>query len=202
MNTCDKLTDEEVYAGDFGRLKVLNIYSTRNINTGRSERRCFCVCECGEFFNGTKGKIVGGITSSCGCFQKEHRKSFADKMHKNKDSTDETSFNDKYTTYKRRSKRSGVSFELTKTEFRELTSSDCYYCGVDAITNKNDTRRYEGRTYLCNGIDRIDSSLGYEEGNCLPCCDICNRMKMAHSFDFFKNHILKLSVRVSNWDNL
>jgi hypothetical protein len=196
-----KFTDKEVYSTAFGRLKVLNIYSIKNINTGRSERRCFCVCECGEFFNGTKEKIVRGSTSSCGCLQKEHRKAFSGKMNE-RDNTYKTSFNEKYTTYKRRANHTGISFELTKMEFRELTSGDCYYCGVDALTNKNDTRRYEGRTYLCNGIDRIDSSLGYESGNCLPCCDICNRMKMAHSFNFFKNHILKLSIRVHKWDNL
>jgi hypothetical protein len=28
-----------------------------------------------------------------------------------------------------------------------------------------------------NGIDRIDSNLGYEINNCIPCCGTCNYMK-------------------------
>lgn len=42
----------------------------------------------------------------------------------------------------------------------------CVYCG-----HKDGTK--------VNGIDRLDSAAAYEDGNCVPCCSMCNRMKMA-----------------------
>lgn len=191
------LKDDEIYSTKFGKLLVLNIYSTRNVNTGRKERRCFCLCDCGEYFNGTKGKIVRGVTRSCGCLQKECRESWKSKMIAKKDLTDATSFNEKYQTYRRRAERSGISFTLTKKDFRDITSGYCHYCGEDSEHNKNETRRYEGRTYLCNGIDRVNSSLGYDVENCVSCCDVCNRMKMAHSVEFFKQHIIRIYLNLN-----
>ena len=39
------------------------------------------------------------------------------------------------------------------------------------------------------GIDRKDSSKPYAPDNCLPCCSICNQMKMDLSYDDFKSNI-------------
>ena len=37
------------------------------------------------------------------------------------------------------------------------------------------------------GLDRIDSDLGYQLGNIVPCCGVCNMMKNNLSYDeFFK----------------
>lgn len=33
----------------------------------------------------------------------------------------------------------------------------------------------------CNGIDRIDSSKGYTEDNCRPCCTQCNTLKLDYT---------------------
>ena len=43
-----------------------------------------------------------------------------------------------------------------------------------------------------NGIDRIDSTQGYELINSVPCCTICNRMKLDHSKMDFLTHIQKI----------
>jgi hypothetical protein len=43
-----------------------------------------------------------------------------------------------------------------------------------------------------NGIDRVDSSMGYVAGNVVPCCSTCNRMKLDHSYDDFIAHIKKI----------
>ena len=40
-----------------------------------------------------------------------------------------------------------------------------------------------------NGIDRIDSNIGYTVNNCVPCCTICNHMKNDLTTDEFYNHI-------------
>jgi len=52
-----------------------------------------------------------------------------------------------------------------------------------------------------NGIDRIDSQLGYNKENCLSCCEICNKAKRDLSLtefvkwiDRIKNHNLSLGM--------
>ena len=57
-----------------------------------------------------------------------------------------------------------------------LKTRKCHYCGSEKS----------------NGIDRIDSSLGYLPDNVLPCCKICNYMKNNHSYKFFVEHIKKI----------
>ena len=43
-----------------------------------------------------------------------------------------------------------------------------------------------------NGVDRVNSDLGYEIENCVPCCYRCNSMKMDTSLNEFKDHITKV----------
>lgn len=56
----------------------------------------------------------------------------------------------------------GISFE----EFESMLGLPCYFHG-------------EMFDRGCgHGIDRLDSSKGYETGNVVPCCVTCNRMKL------------------------
>lgn len=80
----------------------------------------------------------------------------------------------------RRRKGVGISFNLTLQLFLSITSSVCFYCG-QLSPNKN----------YC-GIDRVDSSIGYEPTNCVPCCKICNKMKLNYSQQFFLAHAEKI----------
>lgn len=83
---------------------------------------------------------------------------------------------EKYKTYFERAYKKGIVFNLTVKEFNLLLSKSCHYCGdIDA-----------------NGIDRIDSKIGYTKENSTPCCKICNIMKYTHTVEFFLNHIKKL----------
>ena len=43
-----------------------------------------------------------------------------------------------------------------------------------------------------NGIDRVDSSKGYEYNNVVSCCKNCNSAKMQLSIKEFKEHIIKI----------
>ena len=45
----------------------------------------------------------------------------------------------------------------------------CFVCGAK-FSNEWDGYKY-------NGIDRVDNEKGYEEGNVVPCCKICNVAK-------------------------
>lgn len=64
-----------------------------------------------------------------------------------------------------------------------MSSKPCYYCG-------------ELREY--NGIDRIDSNIGYEDNNIVPCCEICNKMKSNYDLVFWLNHINKITTYMRN----
>ena len=90
---------------------------------------------------------------------------------KNKDKLDEykKSPHVRYTVYQRNAKNKDRNFDLSEYDFIKMTSQPCIYCGGYSDT-------YNGEWF--NGIDRIDSSLGYSYNNCVTCCATCNRMKM------------------------
>lgn len=90
----------------------------------------------------------------------------------------------KFAAIKGGAKSRNINFCLTEQQMYDLLNSPCTYCGC-----KN-----------CNGIDRIDSSKGYELGNVTPCCAMCNRMKSNYSLEAFKSHIQKI-YKYLNDDN-
>lgn len=86
--------------------------------------------------------------------------------------------------YKRNAKNRNLYFELSKEDFINITSKECYYCGTFGSISPT------GEKY--NGIDRIDSSKGYEKNNVLPCCSICNKMKLDLSQHDFLYQVQKI----------
>lgn len=85
--------------------------------------------------------------------------------------------NIKYSHYRQSAKNRGHSFELTFDEFETFWQKPCSYCG-DSI-----------RTI---GIDRIDSSIGYRLSNCRAACEVCNKMKLNYTEEFWRNHMKKV----------
>jgi len=65
--------------------------------------------------------------------------------------------------YNRLSREREQPFELSRERFNELLAGDCAYCGAEPSP--------------INGIDRVDVSEGYVEGNVVPCCSTCNYAK-------------------------
>ena len=84
----------------------------------------------------------------------------------------------------------GLHWDLTKEQFNNLISENCYYCG-NTPKEQQSLKRYNktGIPVLTNGVDRIDSNKGYSIDNCVPCCTICNRMKLNYSLTDFQQHI-------------
>lgn len=75
--------------------------------------------------------------------------------------------------YKDTAKYRGHEFELDCDDFNLLLNENCHYCN----------------SKKSNGIDRVDSNIGYIKGNVLPCCKKCNFMKNTHSYNDFLKHI-------------
>lgn len=105
-----------------------------------------------------------------------------------------------YTYYKNKINRDNVQakgkfkeFSLSLTDFSKLIHSDCAYCGAkptsNNVWNKSGKRISDESLVYINGIDRINSDLGYTISNCVSCCPICNRMKLDLSVNEFYNHV-------------
>jgi hypothetical protein len=148
-------------------------------------------CVCGNIFERSLNKIH--INTNCDCIKRcrtiEYKKRGSYNPYRI------TSFNSVYGNYKSNAKYKKKVFELTKEEFRELTSRNCYYCGVEPkqelrLTTSKLTE--EDGIYRYNGIDRINSSLGYTLENCVPCCEMCNKAKRDLSLIDFYSWIKRL----------
>lgn len=88
----------------------------------------------------------------------------------------EGGFNLLFARYKANAKLRGLSFDLTKEQFRSITKEDCHFCGV-APAGKWAGRKGSPEPYIYNGIDRLSSDIGYITTNVVPCCATCNYMK-------------------------
>ena len=97
----------------------------------------------------------------------------------------ESSFNYLLGRYKHVAREGGRIWDISKEDFRKLTSSNCFYCGSKPSNiSKRPNRRHWG-VYLYNGIDRVNSNNGYKLDNVVPCCTMCNRMKLAWAQEEF-----------------
>lgn len=98
-------------------------------------------------------------------------------------------FNYIYNGYVKGARRRKMEFTLSKTEFKDITSQLCHYCGCAPSTSAN--RPELNGDYVYNGIDRLNNSFGYVKKNCIPCCWHCNRAKQVLSEKEFKTWIIQ-----------
>lgn len=164
----------EKYIGEkFGILTVV-----RNLGYERQKQATMveCLCECGNLTivrYSNLSRLGPSRTQSCGCLKKFGH--------------GDASFNQLFSSYKRRAKRAGLEFSLTEEDFEILTSSNCYYCGIPPA---QETKRNElNGNYVYNGIDRADNSKGYILENCVSCCKPCNSKKGYITFDIISKII-------------
>jgi hypothetical protein len=86
-----------------------------------------------------------------------------------------------YQIYKNSAITKQLMFEITKEEYLLLVVSPCNYCGI--IQEKG-----------FNGIDRLNSSIGYVKNNCVSCCAMCNYMKGCLNKDIFIQRVEHIST--------
>lgn len=159
----------------FGRLLVLELapYRIKSCLVWR------CRCDCGKEKFVVSKQLLSGTTKSCGCLYKDLHNAILELGHANLSSL--------YSNYKIRAKNSGFKFELSVENFKKLTSQNCYYCGIEPKQILDGPGR--NGIYIYNGIDRVDSSRGYELDNVVTCCKECNFMKKAKTK---KDFLLKI----------
>jgi len=83
----------------------------------------------------------------------------------------------KFQAYKEKAQARGFDFDISFDGFQFFWQKPCSYCGSKIETV---------------GIDRVDNNKGYDINNCVPCCEVCNKMKWKNSKDFWLEHVKKI----------
>jgi 5-methylcytosine-specific restriction endonuclease McrA len=168
----------------FGRWTVIAFDSIHNKRTYKWK----CQCDCGKIKVIGNLALIMGESKSCGCIRKEIP--FLKY-------SGETSFNCLYYNYKRNATKRAITFCLSKDNFKLTTSSNCFYCGDKPyqIMSKSHSKKrsvIDYSSYVYNGVDRVDSNLGYHMDNIVACCWKCNIAKNDMSVEEFRSQIKKI----------
>jgi hypothetical protein len=143
-----------------------------------------CRCDCGNLKRTWGSTLYAGLIKSCGCVHEENGKNRC--------------LNFTYAGYKKRGLKVGL-FELTKEQFYEISQKNCLYCGCKPNNvMKKETKTKGERTFIYNGIDRVDNSKGYTLENSVPCCGTCNRMKTNLGLEEWLTHMKKILDNVDS----
>lgn len=120
---------------------------------------------------------TGNLSSHCAeCRSAKHKFRYAtDSRYKNRLQSDSKKWqNDNYEKARflraranslNGNRRKTIEFTLTFNEVLDLWKLGCHYCGVDIMRDTG------------IGLDRIKFNIGYIQGNVLPCCGSCNKIR-------------------------
>ena len=139
----------------------------KNVGSDKFDKASWmCLCDCGNSFFVSTGRLNKGDAKSCGCIplSKTGLKG---------------AIVDVYNGYKKAAKRRGILFNITPNDFEDLVYKNCFYCNTKP--NNRRKSRFGDLDCIYNGLDRKDSSLGYELDNVVPCCANCNYAKSTMS---------------------
>lgn len=165
----------------FGKLTVIK-YLYRNKTNYYWE----CLCDCGKIKNISRQNLKSGTATSCGCSRTAMLiKRGLDKRLKF--SNTKISFNQVLYMYKRSAKKRKFEWSITNEQALVLFEQLCYYCNCKPLRKRQ--RLEYHKPFFFNGIDRIDSNIGYTTINCRTCCWKCNIMKSDLTEIQFYDHI-------------
>lgn len=188
----------EIKVGDkFYFLEVISPPFFETYPNGRKIKKLLCKCICGKEkifrYDSFICKNELDRAKSCGC-----KHTYRNNLNSQKRRKPDSVYRYVYEQYKMGSKTRNIEFKLLRDDFEELIKKNCFYCGEEPPLKQP----YRGNGYYVgvptpyNGIDRIDSNVGYEKENCVPCCTRCNYMKSDMDVSTFTNHILKIANHI------
>jgi len=143
-----------------------------------------CRCDCGTEKAVASQGLIAGDSKSCGCGRLESRMA-TDVARRARTGNRGTGFSLVVSQYRICAARRGLTWALSDDTVAELTKRNCNYCnGMPA-----QVRSPKRTPWVYNGIDRVDNSLGYIDGNVVTCCSTCNYMKRRMGVEAFIAHI-------------
>lgn len=165
----------------FGRLVVVEEQPSIN-------RRTYwkCKCDCGNYHVAQKSNLFYGHVKSCGCKKIENDT-------KNKKPNNYSQFRQLWIIYRMNARKRNLDFLITTEELSAIVVQKCFYCGSEPKNIFRATIEKAKEKLIYNGIDRYENSIGYVKSNLVPCCEICNRMKLTLSAKEFFEHIEKIA---------
>lgn len=188
----------------FGEFEVMGMIEASNGKNNGGKWQCKCNC---------------GVLFDCEGYNLHWRRSCGHLVVKVKAENGvrnrrpkEVSFNCSYLSYKANCRSRGLE-ALNKDKWREIATQPCYYCGSIDKRNKAKMNSYKRNFSVrltdevlnsyeveLNGIDRLNSKDGYVEGNMVPCCGMCNRMKNSYTIDEFLSKVKVIYKRLIHTD--
>jgi hypothetical protein len=187
----------------FGLLTVVSQHYKpalpRTDRGGRTDNElwCFCKCACGNenLYEVRAATLNIGKCTCCGCLNYEKRAAHARNI---------SDMNRKYDPataaalrlYRQHYNDGDISFELWK----QYCNLPCIYCSAppsnkalsDCIGGK-EKFSIEERTFIYQGLDRINSSQPHNLDNCVPSCATCNHAKNDGQIAIFLNMAISIS---------
>lgn len=128
-------------------------------------------CDCGNEKITSSTHVAHGKTCSCGCL---HKNSTVAASKITRGEYGRSTLNMLFINAQENARRRNKEFKLSLEDYSRIIQLSCFYCGKPPHEYK--TKRYYGCVFI-NGIDRIDSSIGYINDNVVPCCKTCNSAK-------------------------
>ena len=126
------------------------------------------ICDCGTEKVLNMQNVLNDTTRSCGCLLKLVERS---PINPDRDGVFLRTLSGKI---RKGADKRNIEYLLEIEDLESIVFEPCYYCGA---TNSSHLKITKNETILHNGVDRLDSSLGYVPDNCVPCCWKCNRAK-------------------------
>lgn len=133
-----------------------------------------CDCRCGGRRRVRLSRLrLGAVTTCAKCSAKN-----AHAKHPRGLPVAERELRNKEGAYRSNSARKGLTWSLSRSDFRAIVSAPCTYCGIAPS----------------GGVDRVDSSSGYVRENTAPCCSVCNYAKRDLTERVFREWIARISL--------
>lgn len=167
-------------------LKLEKVLVIEEISTGNY----LCRCDCGKEFSVPRWKLKVRTKFPLHCGDSKHRRISA---------TDRTVRRYYRGELKKSAVVRGIQFSLNIEEVKDFVIRPCYYCGevLDESIEIKKSGKYTIEVIKIHGIDRVDNSKGYVQGNCVPCCTQCNIDKRSISVNSMKKALEFLGYTVT-----
>ncbi len=195
---CAQYACRNMHIGDkYGRLVAVKNLGLLCPNKGYT---WLFKCDCGKDFKTYAFRVKAGLVKSCGCLRSEN----ALKQGRLRRVPGLGALTQYFHVYRIRAIKREIPFAISREDFAKITSKPCVYCGqpprqvVRFYSHKTDCRS----TCFANGIDRLDSSIGYIAGNVVPCCTKCNQAKNTMTVAEFRAWIEKVYRQRMQWSGI